>query len=382
MKINHVITSIDISTGGPARSVTHLISEMLSLESNIKIDLETLKSPEPILNSFNTPNGNVYFHDFEKLGLSKSLKNSLKKSEAHLLHGHGLWQMPVHQMAKMARERHIPYIITPRGMLEPWSLTQSPLKKKLALSLFQKKDLDHAACIHATAPMEVKSIRDLGFTNPVAMIPNGIDLKAFSDTIPNKSKTPKRILFLSRIHKKKGIENLIEAWKQLNPEVKQNWVIDIYGNGDTAYIEELKTLIKKSNLENQIQIKAPVFGEEKLKVFRAASLFVLPTFSENFGIVVAEALACYTPVITTKGAPWEALETYNCGNWIDIGVKPLVESLNQMLVKSPEALLELGINGRKLVEDQFSMNAVAKQMLELYNWILNDGDKPKYVDVV
>jgi len=382
LKINHIITSIDISTGGPARSVTHLISEMLSLESNIKIDLDALKCPEPILNSFSVSNGSVSFHDFEKLGLSKSLKSSLKKSDAHLFHGHGLWQMPVHQMAKIARQRHIPYIITPRGMLEPWSLTQSPLKKKLALSLFQKKDLNCAACIHATAPMEVKSIRALGFTNPIAMIPNGIDLRAFSDTIPNKSKTPKRMLFLSRIHIKKGIENLIEAWQQVDANVKQDWVIDIYGNGDPTYIESLKIKIKTANLEQQINIKPPVFGDQKTKVFREASIFVLPTFSENFGIVVAEALASFTPVITTKGAPWEELNTNNCGEWIDIGVSPLVEALNTMLAKSPEALQQMGQNGRQLIEQKYSMQAVAKQMLALYDWILNSSSPPNFIDIV
>nr|WP_262480763.1 glycosyltransferase [Algibacter lectus] len=166
--------------------------------------------------------------------------------------------------------------------------------------------------------------------------------------------------------------------------MKQDWVVDIYGNGETTYIEQLKSIIKTSNLEEQINIKAPVFGAHKLKVFRDASLFVLPpTFSENFGIVIAEALASYTPVITTKGTPWEGLQTYNCGQWIDIGVEPLAKSLTNLMTKRPETLMEMGgVNGRRLIEKKYSMQAVAKDMLTLYNWILNKTEKPTFIDTL
>ena len=382
MSIDHVITSIDITTGGPARSVTHLIAAMLEVDNTLAIGLDTLKSDTPIITSFNTPNSAVRFHDFEKLQRSKRLVASLSQSKINLFHGHALWEMPVHQMAKIARKKKTPYIITPRGMLEPWALSQGKLKKQLALKLFQYKDLEKASCLHATAPMEVESIRSLGLRNPVAMIPNGINLEEFSSEMPNKATHPKRILFLSRIHKKKGIENLIEAWQQLEPNVKQDWVIDIYGNGDETYINNLKTIIKKAQLEDQIHIKAPVYGIVKAKLFRSASIFVLPTFSENFGVVVAEALASFTPVITTKGAPWEELETNNCGHWIDIGIESLSKSLTNLMTQSPEVLLEMGVNGRRLIEQKYSMQAVAKQMLTLYDWILNGSEKPDFIDII
>lgn len=381
MKINHVIPSIDISTGGPARSVTHLIAAMLDVDPKLHIGLDTLKSKNPITRSFKTVNSGIRFHDAETLQRSKSLVNSLNYSETSLLHGHGLWQMPVHQMAKIARQKGVPYIITPRGMLEPWSLTQSKFKKQVALKLYQFKDLEQAICLHATAPMEVKSIRALGLKNPVAMIPNGVNIEQFPAQIPVKATQPKRMLFLSRIHIKKGIENLIEAWQLADNNLKQDWVIDIYGNGEPEYIKSLKAKIKAANLEHQITIKPPVFDDQKIKVFREASVFVLPTFSENFGIVVAEALASYTPVITTQGAPWEELNTNNCGQWIGIGVAPLVDALNSMMAKSPETLQQMGVNGRQLIEQKYSMQAVAKHMLELYNWILNQSEKPKFVEL-
>ena len=233
--VTHVISSIDISTGGPARSVTHVIQEMLQVNPQLKICLETLKSPKPIIDNFKNSNGNIHFNNFGLFGFSKELQANLKSTNTNLFHGHGLWQMPVHHMAKIARKRNIPYIITSRGMLEPWSLSQSKFKKQLALWLFQRNDLKQATCLHATAPMEVQSIRNLGFKNPIAMIPNGVNLDSFPSVVPVKSNQPKRILFLSRIHPKKGIENLIESWKQLDDKLKQNWVIDIYGNGECTY---------------------------------------------------------------------------------------------------------------------------------------------------
>ena len=381
IKINHSINSIDKSTGGPARSVTHLIESVLSENSALEIVLNTLESENPILNKFKSKKGSINFHQFGVFRYPKPLVQELKKLEVNLFHGHGLWQLPVHQMAKVARNKKVPYIITPRGMLEPWSLTQGKLKKQLALKLFQYKDLAKAACIHATAPMEVESIRALGFKNPIAMIPNGVNIEDFPKTLPQKENKPKKILFLSRIHIKKGIENLIEAWKQLDFEIKKDWVIEIVGNGEENYINSLKDKIALEKLVSQIKIKPPVFGEDKIALFREASLFVLPTFSENFGIVIAESLASYTPVITTKGTPWEDLKIHNTGWWIDIGVEPLKEALTIAMQTNENDLFEMGVNGRKLIENKYSMASVAKQMLQLYQWILTKDNKPNFVDV-
>jgi len=267
-------------------------------------------------------------------------------------------------------------------MLEPWALQQSKFKKHIAMALFQKKDLEKATCLHATAPMEVQTFRNLGFINPIAMIPNGIDLKEFPKEEPVKLNAPKKILFLSRIHPKKGIENLIDAWSLLNKNIRKNWIIEIVGNGKQSYIDSLKENVKKKQLQAQISIKPPVFGPAKIKLFRNASVFVLPTFSENFGVVVGEALASYTPAVTTKGAPWEDLQKYNCGWWIDIGVQPLQEALEEAMHTKESELLEMGKNGRQLIEEKYSIESVATQMLELYDWILNKGEKPNFVSTL
>lgn len=377
MKITHFITSIDLSTGGPARSVTQLISGVLDLKKYV-IELITSKSDAPILQHFKQTNGKISL--LKSLRLSKLDLPIKALKETDLFHGHGLWQMPVHQMASYARKHNKPYIITPRGMLEPWSLAQGKLKKQVAMLLFQHKDLRKATCLHATAIMEAESIRALGYKNPIAVIPNGIDISQFSDSFPKKTTNKKHILFLSRIHKKKGIEHLIEAWGMLEESIKQQWEVTVVGNGEDEYIQQLKQLIKTHQLEGQIHIKPPVFGEAKIALFRSASLFVLPTYSENFGIVIAEALAAYTPVITTKGTPWEELNTKNCGWHIDIGVAPLKVALEEALLCSQDQLEIMGKNGRALIENSYSLESVALQMQELYDWILKGTDKPEFVN--
>ncbi|MFZ2284908.1 MAG: glycosyltransferase [Lutibacter sp.] len=382
MNISHIIASMDESTGGPARSVTHLLEELGKIEAISQVNLLSLKSENPLLSKFSNPKLQLKFFEAELFGFSKALEMNLQSINTSLFHGQGLWQLPVHQMALAARKRKIPYVISIRGMLEPWSLQQSKVKKKIAMQLFQYKDLKEAACLHATALMEVDSIRKLGFKNPIACIPNGINIAEFPQKeYSEQPGSKKRVLFLSRIHPKKGIELLLEAWKSIDLELRENWIIEIAGNGENDYINQLKSLIKVKGLENKIKIVGPKFGKEKLALYQSADLFVLPTYSENFGIVIAEALSCGVPVITTKGTPWQELETVNAGKWIEIGVAPLKEALLQMMEKSDLERETMGKNGRKLIEEKYSIESVAKKMVALYAWIINGGKKPDFVAV-
>lgn len=375
MKILHTISSIDLSQGGPSKSVPDLA--ISQARTNQKVTIYTKASSNPYLQE--SPSQHLKLKFSSTYSFSKELSNFVTIENFDILHGHGLWQMPVHKMTKIARRQNIPYIITPRGMLEPWALNTGKWKKKLALKLYQEKDLAQAACIHATAKMEAENIRKLGFKNLIAVIPNGIDISEFPLKQGNDEKKKKTLLFLSRIHPKKGIDLLIEAWTKLDDELRQNWQVEIAGNGNETYISSLSQQIKKNGLSTEIKIIGPQFGPKKLATYHRADLFILPTYSENFGIVVAEALACGVPVITTKGAPWEELNSNKAGWWIEIGVQPLVECLNNALSKEKQELNPMGLNGRKLIEEKYSIQSVAKKMLELYNWILGNGEKPEFI---
>mgnify|MGYP001401779243 CR=1 FL=1 len=375
MNILHAISSIDLSGGGPSKSV----SDLASLQSMQELDVTILAkfSANPFIKESGHSRLSLRF--VQGTSYKRSLGDTLAKRKFDLLHGHGIWQMPVHHMAQLARRTNIPYIITPRGMLEPWSLRVSKWKKRIALKLYQHEDLSRAACIHATAYMEAINIRKLGFINPIAVIPNGIDLSEFISAKVKEHRSKRTILFLSRVHPKKGIELLINAWDKIDGSVRENWQVDIAGNGEKSYNSLLNSIIKKKGLESEIHIVGPLFGAAKLQAYHQADLFVLPTYSENFGIVVAEALACGVPVITTTGTPWEELNTHKAGWWIDIGVNPLAQTLREAMQINDSERQTMGQKGRKLVEEKYSIESVAERMIELYKWILEGGEKPGFV---
>lgn len=367
MKVVHCISTIDKNSGGTSIYMKLLIE---SLDGKIEQVLITEISEN---NLKIDSSANLIFLS------KKEINKGFSKLDANLFHGNGLWQFPVHYMAKNALKKNIPYIISTHGMLEPWSLGQSKLKKKLAMLLFQHKDLKKATCLHATGQMEVDSIRKLGYTNPIANIPNGIQIKDFPQKTYLKKNSKRKILFLSRIHPKKGIELLITAWKSIDSNLKKDWCIDIAGNGEQSYLDTLNQIIEREGLSQEIKIIGPKFGQDKIETYHSADVFVLPTHSENFGIVVAEALSCGVPVITTKGTPWSDIEINNAGKWIDIGEEPLKIAMQELMLKSDAERESMGNNGRKLVEGHYSIESVALKMVELYKWIINSGEKPSFV---
>lgn len=377
MKVIQVVSSIDVSTGGPARSISSLAQGIIN-HCELDIKLYTGKSENPEYGELESPLEVVQFFDINKIGRFKTLYSLNEFNASTIFHLHGLWQLSTNQFARRAQKLGIPYIISPHGMLEPWSLKQRFFKKKLAMFLYQYRDLSSAKCIHATSEMEAQSAIKLGLKNQIAIIPNGV---IFTDkfNLNYDNLYEKRLLFISRIHPKKGIENLIEAWSRIPVSVQNGWTLDIVGNGDPLYIKKLNQIILEKNLYKSIKILGPVYGEGKNEVYQSADVFVLPTFSENFGMVVAEAMSYGLPVITTKGAPWEELETHNAGWWIDIGVEPLVKALSEAMTTPKEKLVEMGLNGRKIIEEKYSIEKVSKQMIELYEWILKKGPKPDFV---
>lgn len=378
MKILHVISSIDISCGGPSKSVSDLAIHQTFRGQNVTII--TNASENPYLKESVHPNLKLIF--VKETSFKKMLKGILLSENFDILHSHNLWEMPMHIMALLARKNNIPYIITPRGTLHPWSLNVKKWKKIPAMLFYQRKDLLKATCIQATSKTEAKYFRELKLNNPIAIIPNGIAIEEFPKSLIKKSIVNKTILFLSRVHSQKGLAFLIEAWQQLDQSLRENWQIEIVGNGEKGYVVSLQKLINDKGLSNEIYIMGPLFGEDKLAAYHRADLFVLPTYSENFGVVVAEALACCVPVITTKGTPWEELNTRKAGWWIEIGAKPLAVALEKAICLNDTERQQMGLNGRKLIEESYCIQSVASQMIELYEWVLGKREQPYFVDLI
>ena len=304
------------------------------------------------------------------------LRDLCQERKISLIHNHGVWTPANHAAASVAQELGIPMVISPHGMLTPWALKYKAIKKSLAWRAFQRRDIESAAVVHATADMEASELRDLGIKQPIAVIANGVEIPLFEERTPRGE--PRNVLFLSRIHPKKGLLNLVSAWAELRPK---KWRVIVAGEDQDGHTLEVKKAAMDLGVSADFAFPGGIYGEEKINLYRQADLFVLPTFSENFGIVVAEALACGVPAIVTKGAPWQELESEKCGWWIDIGVDPLVEALRDAMQLSDETRLEMGRNGRRLVEEKYAWPAIARQMAGVYLWMNADGEKPSCVQL-
>ncbi|MEO0838497.1 MAG: glycosyltransferase [Cyanobacteria bacterium J06632_19] len=393
IRVCQVVASINENVGGPAYSVTSLATA-LSVQ-NICSHLFTLDYQKHG-RQVSTVGINLHCETAKKIaiylrGLQPSASNNLLQlasTELDLIHNHGLWMFPNLYARKAAVMNQLPLIISPRGMLESWSLKNSWYKKWLAWFLYERQNLKSATAFHATSPEEVQSIRKLGFKQPIALIPNGVSVPSIEEK-PSREILIQRfpelahkkwLLFLSRIHPKKGIDNLLHVWHSLATAFS-DWHLVIAGPNLVSYQEKLEPLVKKLNLTNCVTFTGMLSGQYKASALSNADLFVLPTHSENFGIVIAESLAHGVPVITTKGAPWKDLQTYECGWWIENNRQALHIALNEAIKISSEERQAMGLRGRNLVKAKYSWNSIAKNMESVYQWILGYENRPTCVQL-
>ena len=261
-------------------------------------------------------------------------------------------------------------------MLEPWAWHHHCWKKRPVWWAWERRNVRGAAVLHATAPSEADAFRALGLKNPIAVVPNGVDIPDRLE--PVRDAESRTIVFLSRIHPKKGLQNLVRAWAALKPV---GWRAVIAGPSEGGHEDEVKAAVRAAGLQAQFDFPGPVYGEAKWNLLRRADLFVLPTFSENFGIAIAEAMACGVPVITTRAAPWAELEERGCGWWVEIGAEPLATALCEAMALSDTDRREMGARGRHLVEEKYAWPGIAKQMVTVYEWVLGGGPPPECVRV-
>jgi glycosyltransferase involved in cell wall biosynthesis len=263
-------------------------------------------------------------------------------------------------------------------MLGDAALKFSAAKKRLFWCLAQGAAARAASCLHATSRQEYEHIRAFGLKIPIAIIPNGIDVPSAVPK-PRPRGAGRTVLYLGRLHAKKGLERLLDAWELIEAR-RPNWQLDIVGPIDSEYAFMLKARIDASVL-SRVRLLGPLYGGEKLKAYRGADLFVLPTLNENFGMTVAEALAQGTPVISTKGAPWVGLATHGCGWWVDYGAEPLAAAMDEAMNISWERLSAMGEAGRAWMQRDFDWNAVGLSMRSVYDWLSGQCDRPPCVIV-
>ncbi|MDC0244885.1 glycosyltransferase [Pseudomonadota bacterium] len=315
-----------------------------------------------------------------KIGISSEFKYWLRQQVVsqnyEIVHAHSLWRFVNLYPALANKNSATKFVVSPRGALSEAALNYSFIVKNIFHSLFQASALQSAAAFHATSEKEFLEIRAAGFDQPVAVIPNGINVPNNTAVSDNNCK---QILFIGRIHPIKGINNLLMAWSTLH-NIHKDWQLVIAGSDSETpgYLSELKQLARSLNLE-RCKFIGSVYGEEKANLYLRSDIVVLPSHSENFGMVVAESLAAATPVIVSKGAPWETIIHKDAGWSIDIGAEPLEIALNHALSLPINELKRMGCNGRDWMIEDFSWKNVAINMGCFYDWLVNGGDMPSFV---
>lgn len=377
-------------SGGPSRTVTSLSKGLIDLGVNTKL-ITNSNQKSNLNNNLSLKNLILYrsdisfFAPLKEKNLNLLLGKIFKEMKNNLIfHDNGIWLPSNNTICNFAIKNKVKLLISPHGMLEPWSLKYKKLKKSLAWNIYQKRNLRSADIIHACSEMEAENILKLNLKKPIAIIPNGIDqqIKNYivNQVFYNGEKKDnyffKNLLYIGRIHPKKGLINLLLATKDLL--IRENWRLTIAGFPELNHDIILNDFVKKNNLEDYVKILDPVSGKDLFDLYQSATYFILPSFSENFGLVVAEALNFGIPVIATKGTPWEILEKTNSGWWVQPKVQEIKKAINNAIFLKESEYLIMSENAKKLSEN-YNWEDISKRFLNLYIWMLGEGTKPDFV---
>jgi len=362
MKVLLTAASLRTDYGGPAVSVSRLAAALT--ETGVKVGLWAADGSASVTQ--------LLPKETSVQRLAGSESEALERfGSVDLLHDNGIWLPHNHHLAVLAGKRGIPRVVSIRGMLEPWAFRHKHAKKKFAWWLFQQRDLKHAQCHITTGVTEAENLQRLDLGVPIATIPNGVDVPddrrpriETESTIPGR---PRTALFLGRIYPIKGLPMLVEAWSRVRPV---GWRFRIAGPDEAGHQKQVAKAVADAGLSDVVSFVGPVEARAKSDLFFDADLFVSPTYSENFGMAIAEALAHGLPVLTTTGAPWPMLQETGCGWWVEPTVDGIAKGLRQAMNSDAETLQQMGEKGRCLVSKQFSWNRVALLMRSTYEQVL------------
>jgi len=318
----------------------------------------------------------VPYTAYGPLRWSSELHRKVDETTCDLLHLNGLWLGDQMEARRWQKKSDQPVIISPHGMLDPWAVRNSAWKKKLVGALFANESLRSATCIHALCRSEADSIRAYGLKNPIAIIPNGVELPDLES--PPGRADKKKLLFLGRIHPKKGLKELIEAWAMFQRQQNKRgseWKLVIAGWDDGGYESGLKQLAGQMGIDDAVEFVGPQFGADKDLLLRSVDAFILPSFSEGLPMSVLEAWSYGLPVIMTDQC--NLPEGFEAG--AALRVEPAVGAISDGLMQLADMeqgdLAAMGTKGRKLVERSYTWDQIATEMKAVYEWCLG-GDKP------
>ncbi len=317
-------------------------------------------------------------------GYSAGFASGLAGLRPDVVHVHGLWMYASLAAQRWASRTGAASVISPHGMLDPWALANSAWKKRAAAALYQGRHLRQAGCIHALNDAEHASFRACGLRNPVCVIPNGVTLPDGAPDCPDwRAALPAHarvLLYLGRLHPKKGLAGLLQAWNQAFPPASGSpWVLVVAGWDDGGHKAVLERLAQQLGIAGSVRFIGPQWGADKHATFAAADAFVLPSHSEGLPMAVLEAWSHGLPVVMTDQC--NLPEGFAAGAALRIGPAPsgIAAQLLRLAGMDAGCRQTMGALGRALVARRFTWPAVAAEMGAVYLWLLNRGPRPACV---
>lgn len=368
---------LNVNSGGPALSAWLTIKGLRQSGVTSDIIMPPIREGDRLIEDEANP---IYYNPtkFGSLAYVPALGKTLASiGTPDLYHIQGVWMLHALSVARYALRYHIPYVVTLRGMLYPQALEKRKIIKKISMWAYEGYILRNAAAIQCTCIEEMRHYRRLGFRNPVAVIPNPIEIPAFEHNVAD-AKNRFRIGYLGRLHPRKRVERLIYAMDNLKDMLPARAQLLIIGGGDKQYESFLQAEATRLGLSN-IRFAGFLTGKEKEEAIDSLSVLVVPSDFENFGNIVTEALAHGVPVAASTGTPWQVLPERNCGWWMPNDQASIEQVILDASKKSTEYLQSMGENGRELMKSEYSVETLGQKMKELYQWILGQGTKPEFV---
>lgn len=373
MRVLHVVPSFmpAVRYGGPIVSVLRLCMELSRAGVSVHVATTNMDGPgdlpidtEKWVDVEGVPVR--YFRRWPRIGYAPSLDLTRfllsKTREFSLVHITSTFSYPAITAGAAARRAGRPYVVSPRGSLQMWSLRQKRWKKMPYWWALERRNLMQAAAIHATAGIEAEEVRLALPRVKVFTVPNGME----AIEPPSVARVPRRIVFLGRLHRKKGFDILVPALRLIANALPGVETI-VAGPDDTGEWSRVERMVGAASPHPNIRWIGPVTGEEKWRLLASARAFVLPSHSENFGMSVVEALACGTPVVVSRNCPWRQVESEGAGFWVENTPERVAEALLRIL-RTPEADDRMGNAARRLAR-QYQWRTVGERMAEEYERI-------------
>ncbi len=373
----HVVSHTDPRYGGLSAAVPALAAS-LSLQAPLDVSLAAFCHAGETYQPREMEGEEISFWPTSRASwaFDRELKASFAEAvrQADGLHIHGIWEESTAVACRLARKLGKPYVLSAHGMLEPWALAAKRLKKRIYAALIERENVAGAACLHALTTAEAEQYRQFGATCPIAVIPNAVDLPedAHADLFLHRFpelRGKRLVLFLSRLHPKKGLDLLIEAWARVAGQHPGASLV-IAGPDAEGMQAKLVSLAMARGVDAQVCFTGMLAGAMKWSALDAAECYVLPSYSEGLSMALLEAMGVGVPVIATHACNMPEITAAHVGWEIDANADALTAALQTLLDRPADENWAMGRNGAQLIASRYTPEQVTRQMAELYDFLL------------